>query len=129
MFSAVRDEKAIGEATANYFWSKIAPERIRETLPEVRLIFSLREPAQRAFSIYHMNLRTAQQNEGLSFLQALKVDPILQRAYHDDLKAYFDRFDRRQIQIALFDELLAIPSPRLSHCTGSWASPPNSCPT
>jgi hypothetical protein len=109
LFSAVRDEKALGEATANYFWSKIAPERIRETLPGVRLIFSLREPAQRAFSIYHMNLRVEGHNEGLSFLQALKVDPILQRAYHDDLKAYFDRFDRRQIKIVLFDDLASDP--------------------
>jgi Sulfotransferase family len=105
LFSAVRGEKAIGEATANYFWSRIAPERIRETIPEARLIVSLRDPAQRAFSIYHMNLRTQGQNEDLSFLQALEVDPIVQRAYHDDLKAYFDRFDRRQIKIVLFEDL------------------------
>jgi Sulfotransferase family len=109
LFSAVRDEKAIGEATANYFWSKIAPERIRATIPEARLIASLREPAQRAFSIYHMNLRTEGQNAGRSFLQALQADPIVQRAYYDDLKAYFDRFDRRQIAIVLFEDLAGDP--------------------
>ena len=119
LFSAVRDEKALGEATANYLWSKVAPGMIRETLPEVRLIFSLREPAQRAFSIYHMNLRTARQNEGLSFLPALKVDPILQRAYYDDLKAYFDRFDRSRSGSSCSTNWLAIPSPQFSRCTSS----------
>lgn len=109
LFSAVRGEKAIGEATANYFWSKIAPERIQATIPEARLIVSLREPAQRAFSIYHMNLRTEGQNESLGFLPALKADPILQRAYYDDLKAYLDRFDRRQMKIILFEDLAGDP--------------------
>jgi Sulfotransferase family len=105
LFEGVAGETAIGESTALYFFSKIAAGRIRETIPEARLIVSLREPVQRAFSIYHMNLRTEGQNEGLSFLEALKVDPILQQTYHSALAAYLEHFDRSRIKVILFEEL------------------------
>jgi hypothetical protein len=105
LFAGVTGEKAIGESTALYFWSKVAPQNIKDTIPDARLIVSLREPVQRAFSIYHMNLRTEGQNEGLSFLQALKVDPILQRTYHEALSAYLERFDRSRMKVILFEEL------------------------
>jgi hypothetical protein len=101
----VRDETAIGESTALYFWSKVAPQNIRDTIPDTKLIVSLREPVQRAFSIYHMNLRTEGQNEGLSFLEALKVDPILQQTYHSALAPYLERFDRSRMKIILFEDL------------------------
>jgi hypothetical protein len=105
LFAEVRGETAIGESTALYFWSPVAPARMQATIPEARLIVSLREPVQRAFSIYHMNLRTEGHNRGLSFLQALKVDPILQRTYHRGLSAWLEHFDRRQIKVLLFEDL------------------------
>jgi hypothetical protein len=105
LFADVRGEKAIGESTALYLWSKIAPQRMQETIPDARLIISLRDPVQRAFSIYHMNLRTEGHNEGLSFLEALRVDRILQRTYHEGLSAYLARFDRAKLKVVLFEEL------------------------
>jgi hypothetical protein len=105
LFEGVTTEKAIGESTALYFWSEVAPARIKATIPDAKLIVSLREPVQRAFSIYHMNLRTEGHNEGLSFLEALKVDKILQRTYHEALSAYLAHFDRSQFKIVLFEDL------------------------
>ena len=104
-FAAAGDAKARGEASDVYFWVQQAPARIAETLPDAKLVVSLREPAQRAFSIYHMNLRTEDKNRGLGFLEALETDPIVQRGYHDSLKAYLDRFARRQMKIILFEDL------------------------
>jgi hypothetical protein len=60
---------------------------------------------QRAFSIYHMNLRTEGHNEGLSFLEAIKVDRLLQRTYHEGLSAYLERFDRSRLKVILFEDL------------------------
>jgi hypothetical protein len=105
LFADVAGETAIGESTALYFWSKVAPARIKATVPDAKLIVSLREPVQRAFSIYHMNLRTEGHNEGLSFLQALEVDPLLRRTYHGGLSAWLEHFDRRQIKVLLFEDL------------------------
>jgi hypothetical protein len=105
LFADARGETAIGESTALYFWSPVAPARMKATIPDARLIVSLREPVQRAFSIYHMNLRTEGHNAGLSFLEALKVDPILQRTYHRGLAAWLAHFDRSRIEVLLFEDL------------------------
>lgn len=45
-------EKVIGEFTPEYFMYKKTFERIREDFPNVKLIFSLRNPVERAFSHY-----------------------------------------------------------------------------
>jgi hypothetical protein len=105
LFEGVRHEKAIGEATPIYFWFKDSPQRIKDVIPDARLIVSLREPVQRAFSIYHMNLRTRGRNEGRSFLEALATDEVLQRKYRSSLQPYFDRFERERIKVILFDDL------------------------
>jgi hypothetical protein len=105
LFAEAKGEKAIGESTALYFWSAIAPQKVRDTIPDTKLIVSLREPVQRAFSFYHMNLRTEGRNEGLSFLEALQVDPLMQRTYHAGLSAWLAHFDRSQIEVILFEDL------------------------
>jgi hypothetical protein len=46
------------------------------------MIASLREPVQRAFSIYHMNLRNAGANAGKDFLTALRDDPAIRMPYY-----------------------------------------------
>ncbi len=104
-FAEVRGEKAIGEATALYFEFPDAARRISETLPEAKFIACLREPVQRAFSIYHMNLRDRGTNAGKSFLQALETDPALRKMYYDGLKPFYDRFNRSQMKIILFEDL------------------------
>ena len=105
LFADVRGERAIGEVSDTYFDSKVAPANIKAAIPDARLIVSLREPASRAFSLYHMMLRNRGMNEGLSFLEALERGEGLRLGYHDSLKAYFDHFDRSRIRVVLFDDL------------------------
>ena len=105
LFADVRGERAIGEVSDTYFISKAAVANIKAAIPEAQLIVSLREPASRAFSLYHMMLRNRGVNEGLSFIEALERGEGLQLGYHDSLKAYFDHFDRRRIRVVLFDDL------------------------
>lgn len=106
LYSNVKDETAIGEASAIYFWTKETPERIHELLPEVKLIVSLREPVQRVFSIYHMNMRSRGANEGKSFIEALHSDPMLQRKYHECLAPYFKLFPRENIKVLIFEDMV-----------------------
>lgn len=56
LFRDVRDHIAIGESSASYFWLPSAAAAIKARLPEVRLIFVLRHPAERLFSWYVMHL-------------------------------------------------------------------------
>src|SRR5438105_3219492 len=52
LFQEVRDEKAIGEATVSYLWSRTAAGNIAACLPDAKIIMLLRDPAERAFSQY-----------------------------------------------------------------------------
>lgn len=58
-----------GEASPYYLYHPRVPDRIRETLPEVRLIALLRNPVERAYSHYQLNRR--QGKEPLSFEEAI----------------------------------------------------------
>jgi hypothetical protein len=105
LFEGVTNETAIGEATAIYFEYPDAARRIHEVVPEARIIAILREPVQRAFSIYHMNLREHGANEGIGFMAALERDPALRKLYFDGLAPFFERFPRERIRIVLLEDL------------------------
>jgi hypothetical protein len=81
LFAPVTTETALGEATPQYLTSWAAMERIHETLPGARLIAALRDPAERAFSIYLMNLRNRGHNREIPFAEALGDDINLRRGY------------------------------------------------
>jgi len=57
LFAGATNEKAVGEVSPHYIISPIAPRRIHDTLPGVKLIFSLRHPVKRAYSVYWQAVR------------------------------------------------------------------------
>lgn len=105
IYAAATTETAIGDATAVYFEHPEVAGRIREVVPGARIIAVLREPVQRAFSIYHMNLRDRGRNHGLGFLAALGRDEGLRKLYFDGLAPFFREFPRERIRILRFDDL------------------------
>jgi hypothetical protein len=62
-----------GEGTTYYIFHPHAPQRIRQTLPGVKLIVLLRNPVDRAYSQYHQKLRRGK--ETLSFEEAIDAEP------------------------------------------------------
>jgi hypothetical protein len=104
LFEAGADAAARGEASVHYLRDPEAPRRIRETLPGVKLIASLRDPVDRAFSVHQMN----QRNQGAPdtpFARALTQDQTLHYPYHDSLQRYFDLFPREDIRVILLEDL------------------------
>jgi hypothetical protein len=110
LFEDVTDEIAIGEASTTYLHTPAAAARIRNTLPGVRLIASLRDPVDRARSFYEMKLRARNKNAGQSFLQALEADPELRDGYYPFLKSYLERFDPAALRIILFEDIVDAPA-------------------
>ena len=109
LFSRANGQGAIGEASPKYLNSASAPGRIHADLPRVRLIASLRNPAERAYSSYlgrardgHVmgNVEEALQPGEYSFDTSF---------YFPRLQRYFRRFARQQLKIILFDDLIARP--------------------
>lgn len=109
-FGAVpKQAVAMGELSHDYLFSTEAAARIARDLPAVKLLTILREPAERSFSHYLYMLRNGRTQ--LSFEQALREFPELLRnsLYGQHLRRYFDLFERRQLGVFFYDELLASP--------------------
>jgi hypothetical protein len=60
------------DATANYLESDVAPERIKETFPNAKIVILLRNPIDRAYSHYKMAVKLG--FEKLSFEDALDIE-------------------------------------------------------
>ncbi|HEC77247.1 MAG TPA: hypothetical protein ENI33_08350 [Thermoplasmatales archaeon] len=71
-FNDWNGERAIGEKTPEYLYDEKVPERIYNVLPNVKLIFVLRNPVDRAYSHYWHNVRNGQ--EMMSFEEALEKE-------------------------------------------------------
>jgi hypothetical protein len=109
LFRNVRDQTAIGEASVSYLWMPSAARAIRTKLPGARLIFLLRDPADRLFSWYLMTLR---RHPGLTFRAWLgktmnggdDQGPAVDGGrYATNLQRFFDNFPRDQVRIYLYE--------------------------
>ena len=96
--------KAVGEASPTYINSSMAADRIRATLPNVKLIASLRHPVDRTYSHYQMEMRYRRGDDRVP----LSANNIPQWAdvglYSKHLKHYFEIFDPSQIKIIILEE-------------------------
>jgi hypothetical protein len=104
LFAGASTEIAIGEASPQYFRCPTAARRIRECLPEVKLIASLRNPADRAFSGFLMRTRRGEVVKGLYEELTPEASHVREGFYYKRLKRYLDIFPRNQIKILIFEE-------------------------
>ncbi|MGH7814707.1 MAG: sulfotransferase domain-containing protein [Candidatus Binataceae bacterium] len=124
-FSDLGSAKIAGEKTTNYLESPAAAARIRKHLPDVKLIFILREPAARAYSNYLWSKMNGREQEDFptalaweerrekSLPQALRfVRPhayYSRGLYADLLGRYFDLFSREQILCLRYEDIASRP--------------------
>lgn len=115
-FKEYNGQQAIGEVTPMYICDPEAPFRIKEVLPNVKLVAMLRNPVQRAYSHYWM---AKQKNHTTipTFREVIeqKEARFIERGlYYKQLKVYYELFDTRQIMILFYDEVFKNPEYWLS---------------
>ena len=111
--------RIIGEASPMYLYTPGTAERIKNLIPDVKLLAILRNPVDRAFSAFTHALRDWTETEA-SFEEALKKEPERIRAgwgilwhytqagfYAQQLRRYYDIFNKDQIKVVLYDDLAA----------------------
>ena len=84
--------KLVGEASPSYVFHPLAPQRVRELVPEARLVVLVRNPVDRALS--HYNHEVALGREPLSFEDALEAEEERLRGEEERMVAdprYFSR--------------------------------------
>jgi hypothetical protein len=117
LFADADGASTVGEVSPIYLECPQAASRIRERLPDARIICGLREPVDRAYSDYLMYLRS----RGKRFDATRDLSRTAPWAQPDShwmtigrygelLPRYFDAFPREQIHVYLFDDLQRDPA-------------------
>jgi hypothetical protein len=119
-----------GEDTPFYIWDPIVAKRILKNLPKIKLIVLLRNPVDRAYSNYHLGVRSGTEN--LSFEDAIKLEIkrleeineeskssiekyairrsyLAKGFYADQLKIWFEIFNSNQLLIISTEDLKSNP--------------------
>jgi hypothetical protein len=109
LFDAATTERARGEASPQYLNDAAAPDRIAADLRDVRLIVSLRNPVDRAYSSYLGRLAGGTERRPVEAALRRGTYYFDSSLYHASLTRYFTRFDRSRIKVLLFDALAADP--------------------
>lgn len=116
LFGGSGGYKAVGEASSSYLSDINAATRIRAEVPNAKIIISLRNPVQRAYSHYLMECREGR--EARSFQEALAADQARAEKgwgisvqyvelglYSDQVERYIRLFGRSNVLIVLFEDL------------------------
>jgi hypothetical protein len=120
-FAAAGAARLAGEKSTDYLESAAAADRIARDLPQVKLVFILREPAARAYSNYVWSRMNGLETE--DFATALRLEEQREKQlperlrfarpfsyfsrglYADLLAPYFERFARPQILVLRFEDI------------------------
>lgn len=124
LFDTVKDEKIIGEASPNYLPDPNSPRILKGLFPDAKFIITLRNPADKAYSMY-VNMRRYGWESYTTFEKALLAEnkrlnsPQFkeknQYFYHflyfnsalfgEQIKRYFDLFEKEQFYIITLNQL------------------------
>jgi hypothetical protein len=115
LFRDVRDEPVIGEASTGYFWLPGAAAAIRAKLPDARFAFMLRDPADRLFTLYSLNLWRTPRASFREWFQAALDTPqwwpsiVGAGRYATHLERWRGIWPRERMRISLYDDYRADP--------------------
>lgn len=104
-FNKAKKNQIVIEKSPQYMYFYEAPRRIKETLPDVKLIFILRDPVKRAYSHYWMNVLIGKENRDFSEIirySVRKPEPCIHNYisrgfYYEQIKRYQKYFSNDQM--------------------------------
>jgi hypothetical protein len=120
LFAGRTNQIAVGEASPKYLPTPGTARRIRELLPDARLIAILRNPVQQSLSQYSFRRRDGWE-PCATLAEAIEDEPrrlregwagglYLQRGlYARHLREYLEHFPPDRVRVYLYDELAADP--------------------
>ena len=130
LFGEAAGARVIGEASHAYLSNPSTPKVLKLLVPDAKFLVILRNPADRAFSLYHHMRRSGFEWIG-SFEQALSAEEKRVRSrrfkmrcpqyyynflyfrsglYGEQIERYLNLFDRQQFHFLMLDQLLKDPT-------------------
>lgn len=116
LFAAANGARAIGEASPSYLYSTHAPRRIAEEIGDARILVFLRNPIERAYSHFQMDL-IFDVAGAEDFLEAVQMDRqaptkvwgaahlyVELGLYATQLKRYLECFPADRLKVCIHDD-------------------------
>jgi hypothetical protein len=105
--------QAVGEITPKYLYDTAVPSRIHAHIPKCRFLVMLRNPTDRAYSQYGLDVRNQGENRNFSEYVSQKPDVILRGFYSKQLKRYLQYFPLKYFLILIFEQTVEAPEKAL----------------
>jgi len=115
--------KITGEASPNYLYAKLAAQKLKLDVPEVKLIVLLRNPIDRAYSEYNMHVRQSGKAHFPTFEEAIANEDYTMEVsrvylsrgiYTYFIKQWLEYFDRDRFLFVKSEDLFQKPRETLA---------------
>lgn len=116
LFKKVSGEIAIGEVSPWYIYLPNVASKIKQYIPDVKIIAMLRDPVERAYSNFLHSVRDDIEPINVDFVQAMELESerILKNwsprfhykqkgFYYGQMKRYFDLFEAEKIKVCIYE--------------------------
>ncbi len=116
LYKNVTNQKAIGEVSNSYLYCPSTAQKIKEALPDVQIVMILRNPIERLYSQFLMNLKLGKIAER-DLLKEIAADQAKSLKgwgvshlylevglYYEQVKRYTDLFPGHKIKILFYDD-------------------------
>ena len=119
IFEHSQEGQKLADCSTSYFWSKKAPDLIKKSSPNAKVLLILRNPVDRAWSHYRMARKYGLTQAG--FLKELEKDFLSesvwgrsQNFYHlscysESLQRWMKNFDKSQLKIEIYESFFDDP--------------------
>lgn len=118
LFSNISDENVLGEASVCYLADPQAPTLIHQIIPHARILISLRDPVERAYSAFLMAERRGSiktsfhelvRNVKAGTADDISKSRILDGLYFENVTRYLKIFGEKQVKIIIFEDFIKSP--------------------
>ena len=121
LFNNCNDHQIRMEATPDYLYSSEAAKKIRNDLPDVKMVFILRDPVDRLGSWYRFSILNGLIEKYISFEEYIRLQQdsdnttpqhlksLQQGRYSEYLKIYYKIFKGHEIKICFYEDLVKNP--------------------
>ena len=108
-FRGYPSELTLGEVDPNYFGEDVARERIEKDLPGAKIVVTLRDPVERAYSSYRVMRRDAWTR--VSFEETVAQNRIIRESsrYAHHLVQWQRSFSKDRVLVCFYDDLEQSP--------------------
>jgi hypothetical protein len=107
LFRSATSGMAAGEASTHYFWFPDSPARIHRYNPDIKFVFTLRDPVRRSFSDYTAKLSRGGEKRPYRDVATPDSGIVAHSRYFTNISRYLEHFPLDQMHFVMFDDLVS----------------------